>query len=217
MLDSWGCITEENYSSKVERTNKYKPLLLDMANFVQKALVKYRDQEDKDFKWFLNDGSLLGAFRTGSMIKHDYNFDFGIYYTKDRLVLLNDFLKKELQETNYECLIIQDYAYKIEIWDPTHGVHSKVAPRFFNVILDLQLFADDPENESQVKVQYFRVNNKDDGKYLKKWFQELKVIKFENYDYPCVSNVESFLKVTYGYIGDNALWDEESGKYVEKM
>lgn len=211
-MDSWGCTTLDNYNSKVERTNKYKPLLLDMANFVQNILVEYK-KVDPSFKWFLNDGSLLGAHRSGKMVKHDYDFDFGIYYTKDKMSKLSKFLEDRLGGTNYKSLIIDNYAHKIEVWDPAHGIHSTVAPRFFNVIMDLQLFTVDPEDNNSVMVQYFRINNKDNNRYKKEWFDNMRTIEFEKFEYPCVSDPESFLKVTYGYIGENAVFNKETGKY----
>lgn len=150
------------------------------------------------------------------MIDHDYDFDFGIYYTKDKLVELNDFLTEQLKDTPYETLVIDSYAHKIEIWDPTHGVHSDVAPRFFNVIMDLQLYADDKEDDEIVRIQYFRTNDKDINNYKKEWFQNIKTIEFEDLDFPCVSEPEEFLNETYGYIGKNAIFDEVSGKYKKK-
>ena len=216
MLDSWGCVTHENYNDKVERTNMYKPLLLKMATLVNTELLKYQRHVDSNFKWFIADGTLLGAYRDGRMITHDYDFDFGIYYSRDKLVQLHGYLEEQLKDTNYKCKLVESYSYKIEIYDPSHGVHSDVAPGFYNVIMDLQLYADDPDREDLVRLQYFRETNKVTNEYKKVWVMNTGTIKFEGYWFPCVSNPEAFLTVTYGYIGPDAVYDKDSGKYVPR-
>ena len=56
-----------------------------------------------DIKWFIMDGSLLGAYRNNKMVAHDYDFDFGLYCSKDEpdqedLLWMNSFIEDDTQE-----------------------------------------------------------------------------------------------------------------------
>lgn len=214
MIDSWGCTTKENYDTKVERTTKYKPELLTMANLVNKHLKAFYT-DNPTFRWFLADGTLLGAYRTGKMIKHDYDFDFGVFSTKEMLTKLYNYLSKVLEPTAYECKLVDSYADKIEVWDPKSGIHSDVAERFFNVIMDLQLYTVDPDDDNLVVINYFRQKAKVDKKYKREWFNKMSVIEFEGFVYPSVSFCKEFLEVTYGYLGEDARYDPDTDQYYK--
>ena len=217
-LDSWGCITNININEKIERTAKYKQSLLCMANNVQEILIDYQ-KENHSFKHFLMDGSLLGAHRNGKMIEHDYDFDFGIYFgdNVDKLMELYEFIKKRLYDYNhYECKLINTYSHKIEIYDPSLGVHSEVAEDFYNCIMDLQLYKIDENNKDILRIQYFKDDYHKRCNFQKEWFFPLSTILFENYTYPCANNPEKVLTEIYGYIGPNAIFDKTICKYVPK-
>lgn len=217
-LDSWGCITNANINEKIERTTKYKQALLLMVNDVQQILVEYQKQNNL-FRYFLMDGSLLGAYRTGKMIEHDYDFDFGIYFdNNEKLTELYEFIKSKLPNynINYECKLLNTYSHKIEVFNPSYGTHSDVADDFYNCIMDLQLYMEDSNDDSIIRIQYFKDNYNMRCNFQKEWFFPLSTIPFENYEYPCANNPEKVLTEIYGFIGTNAVFDMETCKYIPK-
>jgi phosphorylcholine metabolism protein LicD len=215
-LDSWSCTTSQNIDEKIKRTTKYKKPLLEMANHVHKILSDYK-QLNTNFDFFLMDGTLLGASRDGQMIRHDYDFDYGVYLTdKIKLNDLSDFVNTRLNDT-YVCKLVNTYALKIEVYEPVHGKHSEhIADDFYNVILDLQLYLDDPNDCTMLKVQYFKDDNINKYNLKKEWFFPTKQIMFENYMYPCPNDPLKVLTEIYGYIGHGAVFDKSTGKYKQK-
>jgi phosphorylcholine metabolism protein LicD len=211
-MDSWNCVTKENLNEKIQRTEKYKPLLLKMVIHVQDILAEYKKLHP-DFGWFLSDGSLLGALRDGKIIPHDYDADMGIIHNPESLSDLYEFIKKNL-DTNYLCKIIATYSYKIEVYDPSSGIHSDVAADFYNVIMDLQLYSIDPLNPDNMIIHYYK-DNFNNNVYKTEWFMPFGKILFEGFEFPCPKEPIKFLEENYGYIGaDNAEYDKTTHKYI---
>jgi phosphorylcholine metabolism protein LicD len=212
LFDSWGCTTKENIKHKIERTQKYKPELIKLANHVNDILKRYSLEEN--IKWFLMDGTLLGAYRDGQMIEHDYDFDYGIYCTEEQLKTVQRYMDQELKthNPNYVCELIDSYSYKIQIYDPSHGTHF-LGNDWYNVSLDLQLYTDHPADNDCLRIAYYKEGYDKLFKFKKQWFFPLSGITFEHSLYPAPLDPGSVLREIYGYIGKGGVFNKETKRY----
>lgn len=224
-IDSWGCVTNENKTEMIERTNKYKKNLIDMAVTIKNIVGKYIDVNcDKDktkLYFFLSDGTLLGAHRDGKMIEHDYDFDYGIMTTLDTMHNLFDFIEKELcmhnktNGTDYITRIISDYSNKIEILDRSCGTYLTNVGEWYNVAVDLQLMCEKSDNPELIETQYFRDKYNEKTIHNKKSILPLGTITFENNIFPCPGDVKAYLEENYGCLEKGAVFDKELCKYIK--
>ena len=81
---------------------------------------------------------------------------------------------------------------------------------YHNVSLDLTLFTD---VGTHVQHQYFK-NHLCDFKYPLDCIVPVKQIEYEGYIFNSPNDAEKFLTELYGYIGENAVFDFETGKYI---
>ena len=64
---------------------------MEFAKVIQKILIDYVDETKADVKWWLTDGTLLGAFRTGEIIPWDYDLDIAILCSVQDLKNISEF------------------------------------------------------------------------------------------------------------------------------
>jgi len=68
---------------------------------------------------FIENGTLLGAWRNSKFIPHDDDFDFAMLIeAKEDIKKIFKIIKKFLPDP-YDCRIVNTYADKIEIYDPS--------------------------------------------------------------------------------------------------
>ena len=226
-FDSWGLTNPDTIESYRERTKKWKPTQLKLVQEVLDVLKTLTPNKTTKFRpvWFISDGSLLGAFRTGKMIDHDYDFDFGICFVhEDGTVadlkdcktevetvgaLLTEVLgKKYLVITNGT-----DYSYKIEVLDESSGVlpQAGASQKWYNAMVDIQAWYS-PDGKS-VTYAYFRDGITDDIIVDVSNVLPLTEIQFESLTFPCPKEPKTVLTAIYGYIGTPAKYNKETKKY----
>ncbi len=224
VLDSWGYTTPETLEARRERTKKWKPALLELAEQVHQAMLQFKPDPQSKLKaqWYISDGSLLGAFRNGAMISHDYDFDYGICFlteeghvanceeSKTQLHSVADHLSSSLDK-KYTILPRDGFAFKIEIYQESSGVHWDNKGKWYNVHMDLQMCFSPDQNK--FIYAYFRDDYND--------YIDIKVsdviplcdIEFESKRWPCPCKPENYLKGVYGYIGTPAKYNSVTRKY----
>ncbi len=223
-LDSWGYTTPETLEAHRERTKKWKPALMELAEQVHHAMLQFQPDPQVKLKpqWYISDGTLLGAFRNGTMISHDYDFDFGLcFLTGDGCVAGLEECKTQLGpvaahlssilDKKYTILPRDDFSFKIEIYQESSGVHWDNKGEWYNVHMDLQLcFSPD---QKKFVYAYFRDNY---GDYIDIKVSDvipLSDVEFESKRWPCPSNPKNYLTGVYGYIGSPAKYNSETRKY----
>lgn len=224
VLDSWGFTTPETLEARRERTKKWKPALLELAEQVHLSMLDFQPDPQSKFKprWYISDGSLLGAFRNGAMISHDYDFDYGLCFvsedgrvadleeSKEQLRCVATHLTNSLDK-KFTVLPRDDFTYKIEIYQASSGVHWNKKGEWYNVHMDVQLCFS-PDQEKFVYA-YFRDNYNDYIHIKVSDVIPLSDIEFESKRWPCPNNPENYVKAVYGYIGSPAKYNAVTRKY----
>ena len=211
-LNCHGNITEENYEQCVANTRLYGPHRVTLARIIR-DLIEPRKSE---FRIFLEAGTLLGAFRSGKMIPHDDDFDYGLY-VDDRVFIipLLESLQAHLDKTlpsDYKVRLVTTYSKKIEVFAPAFGSYPFRGDLFHNVTVDITVFYFDNE-EKAVRIPHYELE----------WFQTsrnnilpLTSIVYEGHAFPAPCNAEQLLTDLYGYIGEGAVYDPDTKKYKKK-
>jgi len=222
-LDSWGLTTPETLKALQERSKEWRPELLALARQVHELLLQYKPAPGSlEVKWYIADGSLLGAFREGKMIKHDYDFDYGMLFltengtvadldaTKVEMKKLSEYLTAKLDE-KFVVHARDEYSSKIEIYQPSSGIHHSNKGDWYNVHMDMQtLFTSD---QTKLKMAYFRDNFNDYFDVNIADVLPLSEIEFEGKAWPCPKDPKTYLTALYGFIGSPAKYNEETRKY----
>ena len=100
---------------------------------------------------------------------------------------------------------------KIEVYEPEFGNYPFLENAVYhNVTVDITAFV---ENEGLVRMPHYRYD----------WFRTRKdnvlpltTIVYEGHTFPAPCNAEQLLVDMYGYIGEGAVYDPKTKKYVKK-
>lgn len=169
-----------------------------------------------DITWFIENGTLLGAYRNSKFIKHDDDFDIAILYKEN--VNLN--LKKDLNliknklDEQYGIRLVDSYASKIEVFNPKFGKY-KLIKEYYNdadyhhVTVDLQAYI---LKDNKYKCLHNNSNSEQDKNNI----FPLGKISLENNIFPCPKDPKKFLENTYGSIDPNAKYNKITKKYELK-
>ena len=212
MLNCHGTITEENYEQCLAETRLYGPKRVATAKAVLEAL----EPRKSEFHIFLDGGTLLGAYRNGKMLPHDDDFDYGIYVPdQESLMPLLESLKAYLEATlpeKYGARVVTSYSKKVEVYQPEFGKYPLRDTDYHNVTVDITSFVDD--GEGNLRMPHFSYD----------WFRTrrenvlpLSSIAYEGETFPAPNNPEQVLVDMYGYIGEGAVFDPQTKKYIRKV
>lgn len=220
-----GTITHDNYAERCAQTARYKPYRIALSRHVVNVLDRL------DVVYSLDGGNLLGAWRSGTMLPHDDDFDL-VAYTADitsesshdekraYLEILADRIEPLLDDRT-RVRVVTSYCYKLEIYRPEYGVYPfsttayggvRVHTDYHNVCCDLTLLL--PLRKCPDLLQ-FEHSAHAHLKNQAKHFLPLSSIEYEDYTYNAPHSAEGYLRDMYGYLGPNAVYDKETGLYVE--
>jgi hypothetical protein len=189
---------------------RYGPRRLELALRVRAQL------ERLGVDWFLDGGTLLGAWRNGRVIPHDDDFDMALYLPRFGGVPQLHQLQRSLSvPAPYAVRVVTTYAYKLEIYDSRSEAFT-LPPRyggadFHTVTVDLQIMTlgrdglarhlHDMLGHAAVPPEVLLPTGE---------------IECEGHRFRSPHDVEAFLQAQYGYLGTDARFDPASGKYVPR-
>lgn len=97
------------------------------------ALVIQKWIEERGLTWFIDGGTLLGAWRNEKFIAHDDDFDIALIMDGDEPVCdlghMCDSLLAALPSP-YMCRIVSSYSDKVEVFDPTQGKYKLTGAQY---------------------------------------------------------------------------------------
>lgn len=192
----------------VKKTNHYLTQRVEMALVIKNIL------EHNNNTWFIESGTLLGAYRNGKMINHDYDIDFAIYGNTKTISDLANLLKTKLPPI-YSFIHYTDTMNKIMVFNDKSGLtylnDAKTIP-LYNITLDIQLYIDYPMDNNNLQGVYYKYDYHK-IKFNKKYIFPLKQILFEGNSFNCPTNIEKFLEPYYGYLGEDFYYNTITNKY----
>jgi hypothetical protein len=165
--------------------------------------------------WYLDAGTLLGAYRSGTQIAHDDDFDTAAYlpdFKDDDLAAIKLKIAAALPEP-YQIRVVTSYARKVEIYDPASDTFV-LPPQyggadFHTVTVDVQIMTDAPDGVVYLHDMLGHV------RVPKETIAPTGEIELEGHLFNSPCDVVGFLEAQYGYIGADALFDKQTKKYVK--
>jgi len=195
------------YKVTFSGSDKYGKERLELGIHLKEILNKLQ------LSWYIENGTLLGAYRNQKFIKHDDDFDIALLYNKDPIEnLVKDFYKiKKLLDKKYGIRIVDTYSNKIEVFNPKYGKYNLIGQRYNNadfhhVTVDLQAY------ELRNNYYYGLYKSLDLANKVSDVLP-LNEITFENISFSCPNNVQKILKNQYGSLDENAIYNEKTKKY----
>lgn len=191
----------------------YGAARLELAKLVKAAL------DATGVVWFLDGGTLLGAYRNGKQIPHDDDFDIAAYlpsYSGEQDLIALSRVLTRLVPAPYEIRPVTSYASKLEIFDPASTSYALPMPQYkaadyHTVTVDVQVMTNAPDGLVV---------------YLHDMLEHVRVpedatvpigqIDCDGVAFNCPHHPARFLQAQYGYIGADARYDKRTRMYVKE-
>jgi len=211
-----GTITRDNLAEKCEETARFKPHRLNLLNHLVDAL------DQLSLTYALDGGTLLGAWRSGKMLAWDDDVDLALYadevqhessLEEKRLFLCEvaSRLRPLLDEhTKVRC--VTSYATKLEVYREEFGKYPFRDTDYHNVCCDLTLLLPQRGDDQVLKLQHSALPHIENAREN---FLPIDRIEYEGRVYNAPHSAQRYLQEQYGYLGENAVFDQETGRYVK--
>lgn len=213
-------ITVDQKQAAIEEINILNPYKIYVLKHVAHLL------NSLDVPWFISDGTLLGWYRSKSMIAYDNDIDLSMFEAdmlkvwKNRHLLPEDVHVTCADPGRPEFNWCTDDACQPFDWSKNSikklGFSTTNIPPmpsnpigYWGAWVDLftyQLSEDTWHNN-------YAYDGMIPGPYPKSCVLPLQKSTFEGIDVWVPNNPKEWLEVTYGYIGENAVWDEATKLY----
>ncbi|XP_020913134.1 uncharacterized protein LOC110250832 [Exaiptasia diaphana] len=210
-LDSYCGVTADNKDEMVKEIAKVKSEKMALLKSVV-AMMKKRG-----IQFWLDSGTLLGAYRNGKMIPHDFDIDLSVF-GEDDLNAAHEVLEA-IKPDNYHVRKGHHnpdsvkVCKKVEIFKEVNGGYNCTHPS--NVSMDIIMYDYADVNRSLIKTEYFGFNL-EKNRYKPEWLFPLGKLKFEDMELPVPNDPEAWLTEQYGYLGPDCYYDETVHKYRKR-
>jgi hypothetical protein len=213
-LSWWGDVTTENKEEVISKNKEIIGERLELFKTI-KGILK-----NADIEFFIEGGTLLGAYRNGQFIYHDNDIDTGCIskefvkvrgaldrdlpdkYTYDRRTEVGDYLTNAFGIFPKDGEIITDaygQEWPLNMLDIYHYIYS--------------------EEEKSYRLDHDRAGRDPMGN--PKWIPEdiifpLGTIIFEGIECPCPNRPKDFAEIEQGYLGEDFEFDQETQLFVKR-
>ena len=213
-LSWWGDVTTGNKEETIKKNKEIIGERLELFRIIKGIL------EDAGIEFFLEGGTLLGAYRNGQFIYHDNDIDIGC--VNKEFVKVREVLDRNLPDT-------VTYYHRTDIGGcltnavgcfPKDG--EKIVDSYgqewpLNMV-DIYNYIYS-EEEKSFRLDHDRVGRDPQGN--PKWIPEdvifpLGSIMFEGIKCPCPNKPKEFAEIEQGYIGEDFEFDQETQLFIKR-
>ena len=199
---------QNNYKNIKAGNDIYGKQRLELAIYLRDNILNQLDN-----KWFIENGTLLGAWRNGKFIVHDDDFDIAILIDSLEEIAIIYNKINNLIKNKYKIRLINTYASKIEVFDESYGKYILAGPKynksdFHYITVDLQFYL---KKGNLYESLYYIVNNKiliNEDAIL-----PLKTINLEGELFNSPHQTTIFLENNYGSLDSNSKYNPLTEKY----
>jgi phosphorylcholine metabolism protein LicD len=209
LLSCWGEVTTENEQEVIAANRKLHPQIEELLSILSDILNSAK------IEYWIDQGTLLGAYRRGKFIARDSDADIAIR-NEDHFEALSELLESNLPSA-YGWEIKEDHCRGYRIWLKTGGTFKGTFEgrgiQWPLVCCDAMFYQYNEHDKTYVQqYQGFGVETLFIPETV---IFPLGQIEFEKSMYPCPTRVEEYLEIQYGYIGEDAHWDPEICRWVK--
>jgi phosphorylcholine metabolism protein LicD len=200
-----------NFKKQDAGCDIYGKQRLELAIYVRDTIMTHLD-----YPWFIENGTLLGAWRNGKFIAHDDDFDIAILVESIEDIEQIAMTIQSSLKSQYQTRLVTSYATKLEVFDPALGNYILPGPKYNQsdyhyVTLDLQFYM---KRESFYERMYYISGNTImiPSDVL---VPVSSTITLEGEIFPVPAQTEQFLKIIYGSINPNAKYNDTTCYYED--
>ncbi|MBW1829364.1 MAG: LicD family protein [Deltaproteobacteria bacterium] len=213
-LSWWGDVTTGNKEEVISKNKEIIGERLELFRTIKGIL------EDADIAYFIEGGTLLGAYRNGQFIYHDNDIDIGCVHKE--FVKVREVLDRNLPN-------IYTYNQRTEVGGyltNAFGCFPKDGEKYVDAygqewplnMLDIYNYIYS-EEEKAYRLDHDRAGR--DAKGNPKWIPEdlifpLGTIMFEGIKCPCPNRPKEFAEIEQGYLGEDFEFDQETQLFIKR-
>lgn len=166
---------------------------------------------------WIENGTLLGAMRSGAFIPHDDDLDLAVLVEGSLESTLSTLtMQLKALPPPYCVRTVNTYADKLEVYDPTAGKYALPpslygAADYHHVSVDIQLY----QEEADGRIRALYRSSPHCTVIPRTVLLPLSSIVLEGVTFPCPRNVTAYLTATYGDISETAVFDPATGLYAQ--
>ncbi len=209
ILSCWGEVTTENEQEVIAANRKIHPQLEELLSVLSGILNSAK------IEYWIDQGTLLGAYRHGKFIARDSDTDIAIK-NEEQFDSLPELLKSKLPNI-YASERKGSHCRGYRIWLKTGGTFKGTFEgreiQWPLVCCDVMFYQYNEQDKTYVQqYQGFGVDTSFIPEIV---IFPLDRIEFEGSMYPRPNRIEEYLEIQYGYIGNGAFWDPEINRWAK--
>ncbi len=213
-LSWWGDVTTSNKEEVIKKNKEIIGERLELFRIIKGIL------EDAGIEFFIEGGTLLGAYRNGQFIYHDNDTDIGC--VNKVFVKVGEVLDRKLPDK-------YTYKQRTEVGGyltNAFGCFPKDGEKYVDAygqewplnMLDIYNYIYS-EEEKSFRLDHDRAGR--DAKGNPKWIPEdvifpLGTIMFEGIKCPCPNKPKEFAEIEQGYLGEDFEFDQETQLFIKR-
>jgi len=209
LLSCWGEVTTANEKDVVAANRMIHPKLKELLSTLTDIL------DSAEIEYWIDQGTLLGAYRHGKFIARDSDVDIAIK-DENQFKALSKLFDSKLPSV-YEWERKGSHCRGYRVWLKTGGTFNGTFDgkeiQWPLVVCDVMFYQHD--DEKNTFVQQYQGFGVDTFFIPEEVIFPLNRIAFEGDIYPCPARVQEYLEIQYGYIGQGAIWSPELNRWVQ--